>query len=436
MNDFTVKVESTVTTEVAVDVQSAKGQGRRQSPELHAGFFSKAMFTWFNPLFKLSRLKRRQGEELEEEDLWLLLPGDTTKHQSAVFEAAWAKANTGPHTTENDAYNALVHTLWGMYKHDYKIGALWKFLSTLCQLGTPVLLNLILKYIGTVFTQEQDTEFASGVEDPVGEWEGYIYVAILAVLLVGDSIFMQAFFHCQSRSQWQARTTVTSAVYRKSLRLSSASRQTATTGEIVNYMQLDASRIEGFFLQRCVVPLLLWLLSLMRLFACPSLQLSICLCVYLCICLSVWYLYLSVSLRMKLTISVLNSLSLAQHSQFLWDAAFQIVVYLIMLYYYIGWATFAGLGAMFAVAPIIALAFSVVGRSFQKIAEVADKRINATNEMLMGMEGVKMAAWEESFVAKIEALRLEELAILKTIQYTFAFGGAVMEAAPAIVCTT
>lgn len=34
-------------------------------------------------------------------------------------------------------------------------------------------------------------------------------------------------------------------MYRKSLRLAPSARQNATVGEIVNYMQIDASRLES-----------------------------------------------------------------------------------------------------------------------------------------------------------------------------------------------
>lgn len=40
------------------------------------------------------------------------------------------------------------------------------------------------------------------------------------------------------------RTALTAAVYRKSLRLAPAARQAATTGEVVNLMQLDSQRLE------------------------------------------------------------------------------------------------------------------------------------------------------------------------------------------------
>lgn len=42
----------------------------------------------------------------------------------------------------------------------------------------------------------------------------------------------------------QIRSLISTAVYRKSLRLSPAARQRSTVGEIVNMMQLDANRLD------------------------------------------------------------------------------------------------------------------------------------------------------------------------------------------------
>jgi hypothetical protein len=46
---------------------------------------------------------------------------------------------------------------------------------------------------------------------------------------------------------------LSTAVYAKSLRLTAAARQTKTLGEIVNLMQIDASKIEGFITQLHVI---------------------------------------------------------------------------------------------------------------------------------------------------------------------------------------
>jgi ATP-binding cassette subfamily C (CFTR/MRP) protein 1 len=233
--------------------ESTTAAGERlMSPEFNTNIISQALFTWVNPMFKLSKQKRRQGKELEEDDLWRIPDSDTTKCLADAFETGWKKEAAEYDTlmSNKESYAALVATLWGMARSDCKLAVVLKLLATLCQLGTPVMLNLILTYISSA-----NDAHADNTSDRAGEWEGYMYALSLAILLFGDAVFQQSFFQLTTRTGYQARSTVTSAVYRKSLRLSSSGRQSTTTGEIVNYMQLDATRIEGVATEGLVVSL-------------------------------------------------------------------------------------------------------------------------------------------------------------------------------------
>jgi hypothetical protein len=44
--------------------------------------------------------------------------------------------------------------------------------------------------------------------------------------------------------KFKVRSAIVTAVYNKSLRLSGASRQSSTVGEVVNHMSLDAQRLQ------------------------------------------------------------------------------------------------------------------------------------------------------------------------------------------------
>jgi ABC-type multidrug transport system fused ATPase/permease subunit len=63
--------------------------------------------------------------------------------------------------------------------------------------------------------------------------------------MVTKSIFENIYFWCMFRAGWKARSVISTAVYRKSLRLTASARQARTLGEIVNLMQLDSAKIEG-----------------------------------------------------------------------------------------------------------------------------------------------------------------------------------------------
>ena len=61
------------------------------------------------------------------------------------------------------------------------------------------------------------------------------------------AVFENTYFHQGHRMGRKTNVALTTAVYRKSLRLSPAARQNYSLGAIVNLMQLDASRIGNEF---------------------------------------------------------------------------------------------------------------------------------------------------------------------------------------------
>eukprot|EP00957_Ditylum_brightwellii_P144265 10991195-Ditylum_brightwellii.AAC.1 len=63
------------------------------------------------------------------------------------------------------------------------------------------------------------------------------------------AITESVYFHFVIRASYQAKTAVSVAVYNKSLRLANSERQSTTLGELVNLMQVDASKIELFIPQ-------------------------------------------------------------------------------------------------------------------------------------------------------------------------------------------
>ena len=86
----------------------------------------------------------------------------------------------------------------------------------------------------------------------------YIYIGLglcfaLFIAMCAKAVLENLYFHLVVRGGFQLRSALSTAVYAKSLRLTAAARQTKTLGEIVNLMQIDASKIEGFITQLHVI---------------------------------------------------------------------------------------------------------------------------------------------------------------------------------------
>lgn len=76
------------------------------------------------------------------------------------------------------------------------------------------------------------------------DWSiGLIIALTMLFTAMIQTVFLHQYFHVCLVTGMRVKTAIASAVYVKSLRLSNTSRQSSTTGEIVNLMSVDAGRI-------------------------------------------------------------------------------------------------------------------------------------------------------------------------------------------------
>lgn len=342
-------------------------------PEEDAWFPSKLFFLWMRPLFRRAAYLAKHETGLQHEDLIPLPHIDHGEKIISNFERSWdATTPLFPASgkTDNDDIKAKQQTdrvrkaILKVVGRRFIIAGVIKLLNTALQFTFPILINLILKFI-------EDTQ--SGKISDSAPWSeryrGYWLSAVLFVFIAAKAITENQYFHRVMRSGYQSRVAVSVAVYNKSLRLSNSERQATTLGELVNLMQVDASKIEAFLPQFHV----------------------------------------------------------------LWDGLVQITGYITILYFLIGWPCFVGLGVMIAAIPLQGMVMSRLFGLNRKLVVYTDARVKTTNEALQGIQSVKMFAWEENFAEALGESRMKELNFLGRVAYLRAANRAYITALPGIV---
>jgi ABC transporter transmembrane region len=224
-------------------------------PEEEAWLPSQLLFAWERPLFRRAAALKKEGKALEFEDLLPLMRIDYSERLGAKFEEAWNKLTSAQqsHPEEpkiDDVGNSkktprmtakIRKTLLEVMGWRFIAAGFVKAINTTFQFSFPLLLNQILKFI---------EEAQAGVFDASDPWydryRGYWLSGLLFLFMACKAMSESKYFHMVNRAGWEAKAAVSVAVYNKSLRMSSSERQSTTLGELVNLMQVDASKIEMF----------------------------------------------------------------------------------------------------------------------------------------------------------------------------------------------
>ncbi|XP_071056450.1 probable multidrug resistance-associated protein lethal(2)03659 [Onthophagus taurus] len=181
------------------------------------------------------------------------------------------------------------------------------------------------------------------------------YVASLILVVVMSTIIF--FYHHtgygQQKIGMRVRIALSSLVYRKITKLSTKSLQEISSGGLVNLLSNDVQRFD--------------------------------------------------------------SVATALHS--IWIAPFQIGIVTYFLWDKIGVVCLAGILSMVSLTLFQTSMGRMASNIRSKLAKKTDKRVNLMNEIISGIQVIKMYAWEKPFEKLVDLARIDEVKAIKTANY-------------------
>ncbi|XP_022716767.1 ABC transporter C family member 3-like [Durio zibethinus] len=331
-----------------VELSKKKG-GDTVTPYSNAGFFSILTFSWMGPLIAAGNKKT-----LDLEDVPQLDSNDTVVGAFPKFRNRLESADSeGSGVTTLKLVKALFLLAW----KDILWTALFAFMSTVASYVGPYLIDTFVQYLNG------QRQFKN---------EGYLLVMAFFVAKLVECISQRRWFFKLQQVGLRLRAVLVAMIYNKGLTLSCQSKQSHTSGEIINFMTVDADRVGEF--------------------------------------------------------------SFCMHD--LWIAALQVALALLILFKNLGLASIAAFVTTVLVMLVNIPLGKLLEKFQDKLMESKDKRMKATSEILRSMRILKLQGWEMKFLSKIIGLRNVEEGWLKRFVYTNAINSFLFSVAPLFVSVT
>ncbi|XP_051144858.1 putative ABC transporter C family member 15 [Andrographis paniculata] len=302
-------------------------------------------FSWLNPLFEYGYRKPLDQDEVPDVDV-----NDSASFLTGAFEKCLETEK------EKAAGNPSIYRVMYMFaRKKAAINAVFAVTSASTSYVGPYLINYFV-------------EFLNGKKYRSLESGYLLALGFLAAKLVETTAQRQWIFGARQLGL-RLRAALISQIYQKGLRLSSQSRQSRTSGEIINIMSVDIQRITDF----------------------------------------VWYL---------------NTV---------WMLPVQISLAIYILHMNLGAGAFVALAATMTVMTGNIPLTRVQKAYQMKIMDAKDDRMKATSEVLRNMKTIKLQAWDEHFIGKLVGLRKVEHGWLKKSLWLNALTAFIFWGSPAFI---
>ena len=245
---------------------------------------------------------------------------------------------------------SMIKTFGPMFFH----GAAMKICCDILQMISPQMMNLMIGFVETNQLVEEGGLPASEKEP---DWRGYFYAALILCATMFQTIILSQYFEKMYVVGMNLRTSLISALYRKSLRMTGAARKESTVGEIVNLMSVDVQRF----------------------------------------------------------------MDLLPYLNMIWSAPFQIALCCYFMYQQLGPSIFVGVGLLVLSIPLNGVVAGISRKYQLEQMKLKDKRVKMMNEILGGVKVLKLYGWEPSFIQQIVDIRDGEIKVLRKAAWLSAF---------------
>ncbi|XXG45908.1 hypothetical protein AAC387_Pa02g0869 [Persea americana] len=318
-------------------------KSKTSSPKI--GFLNLVAFSWMNPLLRIGYSKT-----LVIGDIPSLKSEDEAQFAYEVFAHQWDLQRKQRSSTGNLVLRALAKC----YMKEMVLVGFLAFLGTVAVVAAPILLYAFVHYSAH---EEQKL------------YEGLLLVSLLIIVKIVESLSHRHWYFGARRFGMRMRSALMVAVYRKLLKLSSSGRRKHSTGEIVNYIAVDAYRLGEF----------------------P------------------WWFHTT------------------------WTIPLQLAFAIGILFGTVGLAALPGLILLIICGFFNIPLAKNWQKCQSQFMEAQDQRLRATSEVLNNIKIIKLQSWEEKFKNLIDSLRDREFKWLKESQIMKSYGTVLYWMSPMIV---
>ncbi|XP_077235246.1 putative ABC transporter C family member 15 isoform X2 [Tasmannia lanceolata] len=294
---------------------------KRESLYGRATILQLITFSWLNPLFAVGIKKPLEQDEIPDVDV-----KDSAEFLSCSFDEKlnFVKERNGFQNV------SIYKTIFLFIRRKAAINASFAVITAAVSYVGPYLIDDFVKFL-------------SGKKQHSLE-SGYILAAAFLSAKMVETVAQRQWIFGARQLGLRLRAALISHIYKKGLHLSSQSRQSHSSGEIINYMSVDIQRVTDFS----------------------------------------WYLNI------------------------IWMLPIQISLAIYILHMNLGLGSLAGLAATAMIMMCNIPITRIQKRIQSKIMEAKDERMKTTSEVLRNMKTLKLQAWDTHYLHKLESLRKTE----------------------------